>query len=204
MRRLIVVLLALAAFLVLGVTACILWWPETGPKNGDKPGPGKPVEFLSNGLSAEERRDFYHLAEGSEVYPLDWLRVTKRKGSDRLFLDDMERLGMLPDPDSEEKLPVGLTAAPTRGLTTLGKMVGINCAACHVGQIVYKGKALRIDGAPNLFDGNRFFTELVESGQAIVSSPEELIGFLRRLHDQREKRHAGLTSHPPETAALLG
>src|SRR5262249_52869830 len=124
-------------------------------------------------------------------FPLDWLRVAKRKGTDRLFLDDMERFGLLPDPDSEDKLPVGLTAAQTRGLTRLGKMVGINCAACHVGQISFNGKSLRIDGAPNLFDGNRFFTELVEAGERILSSPRELIGFLRRLHAQPARRSEG-------------
>jgi hypothetical protein len=183
MRRWILPIAGLAVVgLAVGVVAYYLWWKPTHVhKNGDDPKPSEPVTFLDNGLTSEDRKVFYHLAEGSEVYPLDWLRVTKRKGSDKFFLDDMERFGLLPDPDSKENLPVGLTAAVTRGLAPLGKMTGINCAACHVGQISYKGKALRIDGAPNVFDGNSFFTELVEAGKNILSSPEELIGFLHRL-----------------------
>jgi hypothetical protein len=189
MRRWILPLAAVLAAIGLAVAAYVYWpW---GPKNHNKPRPGEPVVFLDNGLSAEDRKQFYHLPEGSEVYPLDWLKVTKRAGSDQMFLEDMERFGMLPDPDSEHGLPVGLTAAKTRGLPDLGKMVGINCAACHVGQISYKGKALRIDGAPNLFDGNAFFTELVQSGQAILSSPEELVGFLHRLQEAPLKGKRG-------------
>jgi hypothetical protein len=175
-----------------GVVVYLKWNPGPRPKSGgpDNP-PTMPVVCLDNGLTADDRKVFYHLAEGSEVYPLDWLRVTKRVDSDKMFLEDMDRFGMLPDPDSEEKLPIGLTAAPTRGLPSLGKMVGINCAACHVGQITFKGKALRIDGAPNIFDGNKFFTELVQSGGAIVASPTQLIGFLGRLHAAKEKKSGG-------------
>jgi hypothetical protein len=180
MRKVIIGLVGMTALALAGLLVYV-YWPTKPPKNGDEPGPSEPVTFLDNGLTDDDRKVFYHLAEGSEVYPLDWLRVSKRAGSDKFFLEDMERFGLLPDPDSEEKLPVGITAAVTRGLTPLGKMVGINCAACHVGQISYKGKALRIDGAPNMFDGNAFFTELVQAGENILSSPEELIGFLHRL-----------------------
>src|SRR5262245_8434505 len=137
MRRFIGILVAVLAAALAAVGAYILWWPQPRPNGGPPDGPAEPVVFHPNCLPPEERKVFYHLAEGSEVFPLDWLRAAKRKGSDRLFLDDMERFGLLADPDSEEKLPVGLTAAETRGLPLLGKMVGINCAACHVGQISF-------------------------------------------------------------------
>src|SRR5437868_6869297 len=85
-----------------GVTAYLRWRPGPRPPNGARnDSPSLPVVFHSNCLSPEDRKVFYHLAEGSEVYPLAWLRVTKRKGSDKMFLEDMDRFGMLPDPDSE-------------------------------------------------------------------------------------------------------
>ena len=164
------------------------WNPRTPRSTNGKP---DPVVYHTNCLPPEDRKVFYHLAEGSEVFPLDWLRAAKRKGTDKLFLEDMGRFGLLPDPDSPDGLPVGITAAPTRGLTSLGKMVGLNCAACHVGQIAYGGKSLRIDGAPNLFDANMFFTELVEAGQGIIASPKELLGFLERLHAQKQQSRGG-------------
>ncbi len=38
--------------------------------------------------------------------------------------------------------------------------VGINCAACHSGELRYQGKAVRIDGAPNLYQLEAFFLDL--------------------------------------------
>ena len=151
----------------------------------------EPPDASPGERDAEDRKVFYHLAEGSEVFPLDWLRAAKRKGTDKLFLEDMGRFGFLPDPDSPDGLPVGLTATPTRGLKSLGKMVGLNCAACHVGQIAFGGKSLRIDGAPNLFDANMFFTELVEAGQGIIANPKELLGFIERLHAVKNRSRGG-------------
>src|SRR5215467_9910035 len=70
-----------------------------------------------NGLSDADRKVFYHLAEGSEVYPLDWLRVLESKQTGKSFLDNMERFGFLPDPGNADGLPVGPAAAKARGLT---------------------------------------------------------------------------------------
>jgi mono/diheme cytochrome c family protein len=136
----------------------------------------------TNGLTNAERAEFYHVAEGSEVYPLDWLKVLRNKETGKPFLEDLERVGFLPDPTNEDKLPVGLTAEPARGLEPMGKMVGINCAACHVGQLSYKGQAMRIDGAPNLADTHTFFKDLIVSALATAEDPEQLVAFLGRLH----------------------
>src|SRR5262245_52556688 len=151
-----------------------------------KPDPVEAAALkFTNGLDDKDRTEFYHLAEGSEVYPLDWLKVLLNKDSGKPFLDDLERMGFLRDdrPGNEDRLPVGLTAAITRGLEPMGKMVGINCAACHVGQLTYKGKAMRIDGAPNLVDTREFFKSLVESALHTAEDPEKLVAFLGRLHN---------------------
>jgi hypothetical protein len=146
-----------------------------------------------NGLSDADRKVFYHLAEGSEVYPLDWLRVLESKQTGKLFLDNMERFGFLPDPGNADGLPVGLAAAKTRGLELVGRMVGLNCAACHVGQLTYKGTSVRIDGAPNLLDARLFFADLVGSAVATAEDPEKLLAFLARLQKSR-------TAQPDATA----
>src|SRR5204863_9825438 len=41
--------------------------------------------------------------------------------------------------------------------------VGLNCAACHTGQITYGGKTQIIDGAPALFDFQTFIDRLDEA-----------------------------------------
>lgn len=143
-----------------------------------------PTAF-QNGLDAQDRHEFYHLPEGSELYPLEWLRVLEDSSTGKPFLDDLERFGFLADPENPDKLPVGLTAAVTRGLEPLGKMVGLNCAACHVGELTYKGAHIRIDGAPNQFNARLFFASLVESALATAEDPAKLVAFVGRLRDER-------------------
>src|ERR1019366_643516 len=112
--------------------------------------------YLENGLAMDDRKIFYHLAEGSEVYPVLWMQALQTKEG-KPFLGEVEKLGFLPDPNNLDRLPVGLTSGITRGLETLGPMTGLNCAACHVGELHYNGKRVRIDGAPNLLNTRQFF-----------------------------------------------
>jgi len=108
------------------------------------------------GLTADERKDFYHTPEGSALFPLDWLRVLRDKDTSRPFLENPERFGLLPDPQHPLKLPVGMAPEVPRGTSAFGQWVGVNCTACHVGELTYQGKSYRIDGGPNLFDLDHF------------------------------------------------
>jgi hypothetical protein len=142
--------------------------------------------YLPNGLNDAERADFYHMAEGSEVYPLTWIKALETENG-KLFLDDVERMGFLPDPDNKDGLPVGLTSGITVGLEPLGPMVGLNCAACHVGELHYQGKRIRIDGAPNLLNTREFFKSLIDSALGTAKDPAKLIAFLARVKEIEEK-----------------
>jgi hypothetical protein len=138
---------------------------------------------------ASRRRMLYHLAEGSEIFPLDWLLTLKSVKTGKPFLEDPERFGLIPDPEILEipgtegvKLPIGLTIGtppdvlaaaaaikrppgPPDPLAIL--MVGVNCAACHVGRLRYHNKDLPItEGAPNLFNIDSFYQELFQSALA--------------------------------------
>ena len=151
--------------------------------SSDSAGAGAAVKLIDfeNGLTGRDREEFYHLAEGSEVFPLNWLQVIDNVHTGKRFLADVERFGLMPDPDNPDGLPIGLTAADARGVSLLGRMVGVNCAACHVGQVSYKGQAIRLDGGPNLFDARKFFTELADSAQDTIEHPTKLLAFLGRL-----------------------
>ena len=86
-----------------------------------------------NGLSDADRAGFYHTPEGSEIFPLDWMLALKNAKTKKLFLDDPERYGLLPEkkgPKNPYGLPVGLTAAVSRDTRFASiEMVGVNCAA---------------------------------------------------------------------------
>ncbi|MBI3821730.1 MAG: hypothetical protein HY289_03515 [Planctomycetes bacterium] len=143
--------------------------------------------FMPNGLSDAEREEFYHLEEGSEVFPLDWLRALENSQTKNPYINDLYGMGFLRDwdPNNKDGLPVGLTSAPTRGLEPLGKMIGLNCAACHVGEMTYQGKRIRIDGAPNMLDTRTFFASLIESSFATIEDSDKLLAFISRLKEER-------------------
>ena len=152
--------LALASFAVL--IAC------SGKKTAEpvsKP-PEAPIVYSSNGWSDAERAEFYHLPEGSELMPYALLANLMSVKTGKPFLEDMERFGFLPDnagPSNPYGMPIGLTVSQSRNTLAKGRrMVGFNCAACHTAQIAYRGKRLRIDGAPALIDANKIEREVAD------------------------------------------
>ncbi len=131
---------------------------------------------LDNGTPADQRKLLYHLPEGSELYPTSWFEALIDDTSGLPFKDNLERFGFVPDPDS--KYPIGMSEAQGE----LGiRMIGVNCAACHVGQLHYKGKALRIDGAPNQFAIEGFYASLVASSVATLNDRDKLLAFAKKV-----------------------
>ena len=150
------------------------------------------------------RRMLYHLAEGSEIFPLDWLMALKSVKTGKPFLEDPERFGLIQDSEAFEvpgygsvKLPIGLTIGVPRDVLAAAatlrpssaaspllamNMVGVNCAACHVGRLRYKGNDLPImEGAPNTFNIDSFYQELFQSAAATVLKRDKLETFLSDL-----------------------
>ena len=85
--------------------------------------------------------------KGAKLIPLAWVRAVKSIRTSRPFLELPERFGLMPDPENAAGLPIGVTAALSRGAEVLGPMVGVNCAACHVGALTYQEKTYPLLGA---------------------------------------------------------
>ena len=133
-----------------------------------------------NGLSSE-RAGFYHDSEGSELFPYGWFLLMENKYTNKRFADDLERFGLVWQNEADEDLPIGLTVKMPRDLAVPFRveMIGINCTACHVGQLQYDKKCLRIDGAPNMFDVAKFYVEMLESAKDTLTSPSKLWKLVR-------------------------
>src|SRR5262245_59572990 len=129
----------------------------------------------SQGLTGDERERFYHLDMGGEIIPLDWLLALESKSTGKPFLENVERFGLLPDPANPNGLPIGVTVAETRDSRLVGKMVGLNCAACHTAEITLRGHRFRIDGGAGMFDATAFASDLSESIAATVGSTKQLL-----------------------------
>lgn len=160
------------------------------PKTNEGAGITVPAGALlgTNGLSDAERQKFYHLPEGSELYPYAWAKALISNKTEKPFLENLERFGLIPDPQSPDNpygLPVGMTVAKRRGVGDI-LMIGVNCTACHVGQLSYNGRNFRVDGAPNLFDIEMFYGELAASTQKTIEDPDKLWAFVKRYLADKE------------------
>jgi mono/diheme cytochrome c family protein len=174
-----------------------------------QPGTAGVAVSDTNGLQGSERDRFHHLAEGSEFFPLPWLLALHDPTTDKPFMDNPERFGLIADKASDENpygLPIGITADYTRDLRFAGlKMVGVNCAACHVNDLYYHDvRVARIDGAPNLFDLQLFYEQLAKASLATIGNPARAWQFAVRLyHIEQPQTHETLFAALPEAAKVV-
>jgi hypothetical protein len=148
------------------------------------------VADYNNGLTPKQKENFYHLTQGSEIIP--WALLTavdvSDAGSTKPFVENLKRYGLLPDPARDDGLPVGLTVA-SNPFTFGMDFVGINCAACHVSELHHGGKAIRVDGAPNLFNMQLFYSDAVDALMAPFNDKGKLWRALKRLGRQDYQRY---------------
>lgn len=199
-----------AAALVAAATACraaaptpaappseSLAVPSEDAANGTVPpsaaaAPDLPAD--QQGLTGDEIQTLYHLDQGGELFPLAWLLALEDEGG-RPFVETLDRHGFLPDPNGPHGLPVGMTVSDEARQLTPITMVGMTCAACHVGEWHKDGAAVRIIGAPNLVDQKGFFTALAEAAKRSFAHPAQLLADMRahlvdaRMAEQLKIRH---------------
>ncbi|HEU4560840.1 MAG TPA: di-heme-cytochrome C peroxidase [Longimicrobium sp.] len=151
------------------------------PAPSGPPVPLRPTPTFTTSWTPQQRQEFYHLAEGSEVIPTSIVRALWNPVTNRPIMADPERFGLIFDPSSADSLPVGVTSAETVDSRLFGlKMTGFNCSACHVAQISYRGMVLQVDGAPAHFNSDTLSAELQASIKWTLASPIRVIQFLER------------------------
>lgn len=123
--------------------------------------------YLEQGWTANDSLWFYNTSQGSGLMPYDFFLVLRREDSGDLFKSDknIDRYRYLPQKKTffnPDALPVGFVKMTYKSKDYLG----YTCAACHTGQVNYKGQAIRIDGGPAIADMVGFLTELQKSMEA--------------------------------------
>lgn len=196
MRLVRIVLYIIAALAGLYVLAAILYaipvvsgvLDDTMEVKFDRPDPSIVADY-NNGLTAKQKENFYHLSQGSEIIPWALLTaVDAGKDSTKPFVENLARYGLLPDPARDDGLPVGLTVA-SNPFTFGMDFVGINCAACHVSELHHNGKAIRVDGAPNMFNMQLFYSDAIDALTASFHDKSKLWRALKRLGRQDFQRY---------------
>ena len=149
--------------------------------------PDSAVAYSANGWSGAERVEYYHLAEGSELMPYALLANLKSVKTGRPFLEGMERFGFA---RAERHESVRNAGGDDRGTVAYDaakgvEMVGFSCAACHVGELTYRGRHVRIDGAPGLIDLQAYQVEFQDSLDATMKDSRALLALVVAM-DRKE------------------
>ncbi|NJD06832.1 MAG: cytochrome C [Methylococcaceae bacterium] len=164
--------------------------------------------YLNQNWTSQERSRFYFTPQGSYLLPLAWFLALERADSAKSFNspEHIERLGFLNDEDAygpanPDGLPIGFAEEP---MADGESWVGLTCAACHTGEIRYRGQTVRIDGAPTLGDFTALSEGLEAALQATLDQPGKFRRFARAvLHKPRKAEREALKSRVQERLTWL-
>ena len=151
------------------------------------------------GWTPRDRATYYYTPQGTELRGLryNWFRYLEMPFSRQRLADPkfLARFGFLYDPEQLEpgydpppwnpaNLPVGFTSHVDR--LSGEAVLGLSCAACHTGQIEYRGTALRIDGGQALHEvaattPGAFIPTVLVALQFTYADPFKFDRFARRV-----------------------
>ncbi|MEM7271372.1 MAG: di-heme-cytochrome C peroxidase [Pseudomonadota bacterium] len=137
------------------------------------------------------RSRYHHLSQGSEIFPIRVLRAIEDPQTGKPFMENMARFGLLPDPNRDDGIAVGLTLIKN-DFTAGIEMVGITCAACHVAEIRYEGKGVRVDGGPNMFDMQKLYADMFAAAKYTIDNRDARNRALERLFLQSYEEYGPL------------
>jgi hypothetical protein len=153
--------------------------------------PEAPVQTLPQGAAwdARMRALFHFTPQGSQLIPRAWFAVLERAEADNQRFaapENLRRYGLIYAADdagtglNPDGLPIGFAVEQDGWL-------GMTCAACHTNEVVTpRGARLRIEGAPALFDVDRFGAELDAAVQATARDPARLARLAARTGEPVE------------------
>lgn len=135
--------------------------------------------YLKQGWSPAESLWFYNTTQGSDLIPYDFFLALEIPNSEVQFsspviYDKYRYLPQKPTFINPDGLAVGFTKDTYKGKD----YIGYTCAACHTGQLNYKGKAIRIDGGPSMADMVGYLTLLERAMNAAINNPKKQARFV--------------------------
>jgi len=150
-----------------------------------KPEDHDKLIYLEQGWTDAERNQFYFTPQGSYLLPYSWFLALEQPNNPKPFNDakHIERIGYLVDDQAynasnPDGLPVGFAKEP---VTNGEAWLGYTCAACHTGEVRFKDKSIRVDGAPTLADFTLFNQRLIDALQATLDQPRKFERFAQQV-----------------------
>lgn len=168
------------------------------------------VARLDQNWTEAQRKRFHHTPQGTRLIPYEWFKALEQPCLSPLgcglFTDPayLYRFGFIPseaDPAlNPDGLPVGF--AIDRDFVDPANqkahpVVGLNCAACHTGELYYGKYAVQIEGAPAMIEVAAFQKAL---GLALAFNAK--LPFRIGRYSRFEKRVLGANAREEQKAAL--
>jgi hypothetical protein len=153
--------------------------------------------FLPQGWDAPTRAAFYTMPQGSHIVPYAWALALEQPDANGPLLSPalIGRLRYLPGEKDAKLNPDGLPVGFMKDVDRKGRAwLGMNCSACHTGQITYQGKSVRVDGAPALADLFGLVDGLLGALKATGTDEAKFTRFAAKV--------LGPTATPADAAAL--
>lgn len=179
--------------------ACVLLCAGCKPKDagpemaeGTKVDGAPAVVDLDQGWSHADQDGASFASFGSRLVPKDWLRhLENPDGSPFVSDKGMGALGFLlqaaPSAGNPDGFPVGVTVArDAQGR----EWAGLGCAACHTGEIDFRGTRMRIDGGQALIDFDAFEAALIASLGRVLDDSDRFHRFADAIGTPAGQREA--------------
>jgi hypothetical protein len=177
--------------MVAGISVLLAACNRAGPvADGDAVDGGGGAINLEQGWSRATQERAWFSSFGSRLVPTAWLKALEQARMTRPFMADehLDALGFLVQgatPANPDGFPVGFT----HEIDADGQdWTGLGCAACHTGEVRYRGQRLRIDGGQGVLDFDAFEGELVDALRETVADDARFDRFATALGTAMEAR----------------
>lgn len=145
---------------------------------------------LEQGWSPEVQQRAWFTSFGSRLLPSAWLRVLEQADNRQRFMANanMDALGFLvqaPSAGNPDGFPVGFTEVND---ANGDRWTGLGCAACHTGEVRYKGHRIRLDGGQGVLDFDAFEGALVDSLHVTATDDGKFARFADALDTAADQR----------------
>ena len=140
------------------------------------------IRYLDQGWSESDSLWFYTTTQGSNLLPYDFFLALEQKDKPESFrsnenINRYRYLAQKPTSGNPDGLPVGFVKDTYKGKD----YVGLTCAACHTGQINYRGNGIRIDGGPAGADMETFLKDMVHALNATLKNDQVRRRFVKKV-----------------------
>jgi len=151
--------------------------------------------IIPQNWTCADRQQYWFTDQGSQIIPYDWFLNLEQMGNTSRFSAqaNMNRYGYLPQNPSDmnkDGLPIGFTLGRTKGNSKYRNIskrwLGMTCAACHTGQVEFKGAKFLIEGAPTMGDFESLIVDLVGAMQATLDDGNKFDRFAKALKQQNK------------------